>query len=56
MEAGADFFFDKHTEFNELFKVIKRFIEESNAQKSPSTSKIEQEEFRIKNPTEDIDD
>ncbi|MCJ7580077.1 MAG: response regulator, partial [Candidatus Aminicenantes bacterium] len=28
MEVGADFFFDKHTEFNELFKVVKKFIKE----------------------------
>ena len=40
MEAGADFFFDKHTEFNELFKVVKRLIEEP----------------RSKNLSENIDD
>ena len=41
MEAGADFFFDKHTEFNELFKVVKRFIEESNSRSKNLSEKID---------------
>lgn len=32
MEAGADFFFDKSTEFNKIIEVIKKLIQESNAQ------------------------
>ena len=33
MEAGADYFFGKHTEFNEMFKVVKRFLKESRRKK-----------------------
>ena len=29
-EAGADFFFDKHNEFNDLFDVIKQLVKEHN--------------------------
>ena len=32
MEAGADYFFDKSTEFNKIIEVIKKLIQESNAQ------------------------
>ncbi len=32
MEAGADYFFDKSTEFNKIIEVIKKLIKESNAQ------------------------
>lgn len=31
MEAGADYFFDKSTEFNKIIEVIKKLIQESNA-------------------------
>ena len=32
IEAGADYFFDKSTEFNKIIEVIKKLIQESNAQ------------------------
>ena len=32
MEAGADYFFDKSTEFHKIIEVIKKLIQESNAQ------------------------
>ena len=32
MEAGADYFFDKSTEFNKIIEVIKKLIQESEAQ------------------------
>lgn len=32
IEAGADYFFDKSTEFNKIIEVIKKLIKESNAQ------------------------
>ncbi len=32
MEAGADYFFDKSSEFNKIMEVIKKLIQESNAQ------------------------
>ncbi len=32
MEAGADYFFDKSSEFNKIVEVIKKLIQESNAQ------------------------
>ena len=32
MEAGADYFFDKSTEFNKIIEVINKLIQESNAQ------------------------
>jgi DNA-binding NarL/FixJ family response regulator len=32
MEAGANFFFDKSTEFQRITEVLKNLIEESNAQ------------------------
>ncbi len=31
MEAGADYFFDKSTEFNKIIEVLKKLIQESNA-------------------------
>ena len=31
MEAGADYFFDKSTEFNKIMEVIEKLIQESNA-------------------------
>ena len=31
MEAGADYFFDKSTEFNKIMEVLKKLIQESNA-------------------------
>jgi DNA-binding NarL/FixJ family response regulator len=31
IEAGADFFFDKSTEFHKIIEVIKKLIQESNA-------------------------
>jgi len=34
MEAGADYFFDKSTEFQKIIEVIKKLIQESNAQKN----------------------
>ncbi|MCJ7580098.1 MAG: hypothetical protein MUP98_06135, partial [Candidatus Aminicenantes bacterium] len=55
MEVGADFFFDKHTEFNELFKVVKKFIKEFKTQRSLSTFEIKQNEPRSKNLSEIID-
>ncbi|MFC2168326.1 response regulator [Acidobacteriota bacterium] len=60
MEAGADFFFDKHTEFNELFNIVKRIIEEFKTQKQKQKSlenfNIENEETSKKNVSENIDD
>ncbi len=32
IEAGADFFFDKSTEFHKIIEVLKKLIQESNAQ------------------------
>lgn len=32
MEAGADYFFDKSTEFQKIIEVLKKLIQESNAQ------------------------
>ena len=32
MEAGADYFFNKSTEFNKIIEVIKKLIQEANAQ------------------------
>ncbi len=32
IEAGADYFFDKSTEFNKIIEVLKKLIQESNAQ------------------------
>ncbi len=32
LEAGADYFFDKSTEFNKIIEVIKKLIQKSNAQ------------------------
>lgn len=29
-EAGADFFFDKHNEFNKLFDVVRQYVKEHN--------------------------
>ena len=55
MEAGADFFFDKHTEFTELFRVVKRLIKESNSRRSPLIPKIELADSRSKNLSENID-
>jgi len=34
MEAGADYFFDKSTEFQKIIEVLKKLIQESNAQKN----------------------
>jgi DNA-binding NarL/FixJ family response regulator len=31
MEAGADYFFDKSTEFHKIIEVLKKLIQESNA-------------------------
>jgi len=31
IEAGADFFFDKSTEFHKIIEVLKKLIQESNA-------------------------
>jgi len=31
MEAGADYFFDKSTEFQKIIEVLKKLIQESNA-------------------------
>ena len=56
MESGADFFFDKHTEFNDLFKVVKRITKENKTQGSQDTFKIENKENRKKYLSDNIDE
>ncbi|MFC2168324.1 response regulator transcription factor [Acidobacteriota bacterium] len=56
MESGADFFFDKHTEFNDLFKVVKKITKENKTHVSLNTFKIVNEEKRKKSLSENIDE
>ena len=39
LDAGADYFFDKYTEFNEFFRVVKKLVKEHSRQEACAKNK-----------------
>ena len=46
MDAGADYFFDKYSEFNDFFKVVKKLVEEHCQPESSETCKSDVTEIK----------